>query len=604
MNLYPSGTYNGCHFAILLSFLLLLVHGIPLTEGFSSFLWSKSSSLSSSSSAPSSSWNNNPLEPHRPHCPERRHRTVGRTTTVSPRPRNNRRLGHSTLAFTTTTAALPLQEEEEEEAGWTGTVEQQDTRPKIMEYVESYEEQRLRLWWELDPFSIASDIVNSVLLLAPTTTNNNNDNNSNHQGCTIPLLHRLDGTSFFKQASSSTATNKRTASMATRYEDLFHVLYSGRLNINNTLDNHDGENNPVEEVTIKPNEKVQQHFALTMAYRGDDFCGWQRQPNNSIQPSVQAIVEDSLQAMLIQFQVEQQQQRQPQQPPSLPRVDVRVCGRTDAGVHALAQVCRFRTTSNVSMDQIQTNLSLKFLSLPSKATSVEAATVTVEGSPLPSLGLKCTHIRRVSKNFHPTFGATCRAYTYLMDIDWNEEDSITTTTTGKSATTSTSTTTKSTSSSPSSSSSSTSITLTTRQIQRLNQMLEYLQDQELDYFAMSYGKLKTQTSNCTLYHAKACLVQYCATTITTTTTTERPRTALCIELVGNRFLRRMVRILVSTALQLAVQDDDNQSNNNPSNEDPASLYHVLQRCDRSVTAKPAPPKGLIFVGARFENDIS
>jgi tRNA pseudouridine(38-40) synthase len=589
MNLYPSGTYNGCNFAILLSCLLLLVHGIQLTEGFSSFLWSKSSSLSSS--APPSSWNNNLLEPHRPHRPERRHRTVGYTTTVSPRPRNNQRLGHSTLAFTATTAALLLQEEEE--AGWTGTVVQQDTRSK-MEYVESYEEQRLRLWWELDPFSIASDIVNSVLLLAPTTTTNNSKNNNDNHGCTIPLLHRLDGTSFYKETSSFTSATKSTGSMATGYEDLFHVLYSSPLNINNTLDNHDGKNIPVEKVTTKPNEKVQQHFALTMAYRGDDFCGWQRQPNNMIQPSVQATVEDSLQSMLIQFQEQQQLQQQQLQPTFLPppRVDVRVCGRTDAGVHALAQVCRFRTTFNISMDQIQTNLSLKFSSAPTKVTSVEAVAPTVEAAPLLSLGLKCTHIRRVSKNFHPTFGATCRAYTYLMDIDWKEEDSITTTTTNKSATTSTSTTTKSTSTSLSS---STSITLTTRQIQRLNQMLEYLQDQELDYFAMSYGKLKTQTSNCTLYHAKACLVQYCATT------TERPRTALCIELVGNRFLRRMVRILVSTALQLAVQENDHQSNNNPSNEDPARLYHVLQTRDRSVTAKPAPPKG--YCDLWFHDDI-
>jgi tRNA pseudouridine(38-40) synthase len=533
-------------------------------------------------------------------------------------------LGHSTLAFATIAiAAVPPLEEEEEEPTGAGLVVQDDARPK-MEYVESYDEQRLRLWWELDPFSIAKDIVNSVLLLAPTT--------NNKHGSTISLLRRLDGIPVNKEASSSTATataiakNRSTCSMATGYEDLFHVLYSGSLNNNDNNNSSrsnttvDGKSKPVGVVTTNKNDKVQ-HFALTMAYRGGDFCGWQRQPNNFVQPSVQAIVEDSLQAMLIQFQEQAHQLKQlpgietthipstttknhiygnkPNStllvrcPPSLPPppcVDVRVCGRTDAGVHALAQVCRFRTTLNISMDQIQTHLSLKFSSAPTKAAAVEAtAEATAEATPLPSLGLKCTHIRRVSKNFHPTFGATCRAYTYLIDIDWKEEDSTTTTTTRTTSTTTTS---------PSSSS---SITLTTRQIQRLNQMLEYLQDQELDYFAMSYGKLKTQTTNCTLYHAKACLVQYGTTT--TTTTTERPRTALCIELVGNRFLRRMVRILVSTALQLAVQDDNN-NNNNQSNEDPASLYHVIQTRDRSVTAKPAPPKGLIFVGARFENDIS
>ncbi|MFG0263481.1 MAG: tRNA pseudouridine(38-40) synthase TruA [Novipirellula sp. JB048] len=64
-------------------------------------------------------------------------------------------------------------------------------------------------------------------------------------------------------------------------------------------------------------------FKLTIAYDGTDFSGWQIQPN---QPTIQGMRERALVKLTRQ------------------RVHVVGSGRTDAGVHALAQVASLRTS--------------------------------------------------------------------------------------------------------------------------------------------------------------------------------------------------------------------------------------------------------------------
>src|SRR5262245_21177636 len=63
-------------------------------------------------------------------------------------------------------------------------------------------------------------------------------------------------------------------------------------------------------------------FKLTLQYDGTSYAGAQRQPD---QPTIQEAVEKAI------LQVSQ------------PTVSVIAAGRTDAGVHALGQVARFRT---------------------------------------------------------------------------------------------------------------------------------------------------------------------------------------------------------------------------------------------------------------------
>jgi tRNA pseudouridine38-40 synthase len=66
---------------------------------------------------------------------------------------------------------------------------------------------------------------------------------------------------------------------------------------------------------------MQQRWKLTIEYRGTDYSGWQRQEEGIV--SVQGAVEEAIFAFCQQ------------------RLTIHVAGRTDAGVHARAQVAHF-----------------------------------------------------------------------------------------------------------------------------------------------------------------------------------------------------------------------------------------------------------------------
>jgi tRNA pseudouridine38-40 synthase len=68
---------------------------------------------------------------------------------------------------------------------------------------------------------------------------------------------------------------------------------------------------------------------FTVAYDGTDFCGWQRQKHGPLK-SVAHTIEDALSAVLNE------------------KIGLYASGRTDAGVHARAQVCHFDTTLPIS----------------------------------------------------------------------------------------------------------------------------------------------------------------------------------------------------------------------------------------------------------------
>lgn len=62
---------------------------------------------------------------------------------------------------------------------------------------------------------------------------------------------------------------------------------------------------------------------LKISYDGTNFCGWQRQ-SNSENISIQAVLEEKLSKIFNK------------------KITVTASGRTDAGVHALEQICHFR----------------------------------------------------------------------------------------------------------------------------------------------------------------------------------------------------------------------------------------------------------------------
>ena len=297
------------------------------------------------------------------------------------------------------------------------------------------------------------------------------------------------------------------------------------------------------------------NLKLTVAYRGSDFCGWEDQrhhlyrkdsiktnrkqtTNMQQSPSVQGTLVDILDPIFGKKATVDNSSNDTDTETKFMPIEIKVAGRTDAGVSALAQICRIRIWRSFlpgqdSIDGVENYVK----------ELVNKHTIRLR------LGLRITNVDRVDDAFHPTFGASCRAYAYLIDL--HDEDI---TATNKS--------------------------LTTRDIvPNLDRMLRSLEGHSLDYFAFSYGKVKTQTTICTLFRARASIVE------------SSKRRAICIELIGDRFLRRMVRILVATAIREACACVE-------SNHREALMDIILTR-DRACADRAAAPDGLIFVGAGY-----
>ena len=109
-------------------------------------------------------------------------------------------------------------------------------------------------------------------------------------------------------------------------------------------------------------------FKLTLEYDGTDFVGWGVQPG---QRSIQGEIEAAIEKLTGTFT----------------RVDV--SGRTDAGVHALGQVCAFSTPASRSEKEVRDGLN-RFLPL-------DVAVIEAE---------------RVSEDFDPRRGAKQKQYRY------------------------------------------------------------------------------------------------------------------------------------------------------------------------------------------------
>ena len=94
------------------------------------------------------------------------------------------------------------------------------------------------------------------------------------------------------------------------------------------------------------------NILLTIEYDGKDFNGWQKQPNKlNIQGEIERAIEEI----------------------TGEKVDLIASGRTDAGVHALAQMANFKTNSKLPVEKypIALNTKLKKSIRIQKAEEVE-----------------------------------------------------------------------------------------------------------------------------------------------------------------------------------------------------------------------------------------
>lgn len=80
----------------------------------------------------------------------------------------------------------------------------------------------------------------------------------------------------------------------------------------------------------------EKNIRLVLAYDGSRYFGWQRQMQD---PTVQGTLEEAIQRITGQ------------------RSPLIASGRTDAGVHALHQVCHFKTSSEIAPDALKKGLN-------------------------------------------------------------------------------------------------------------------------------------------------------------------------------------------------------------------------------------------------------
>src|ERR1700749_855060 len=112
-------------------------------------------------------------------------------------------------------------------------------------------------------------------------------------------------------------------------------------------------------------------WKLTIEYDGSGFSGWQRQTNAI---SVQQVLEEAVHKF------------------SGETVNLHVAGRTDAGVHAKAQVAHFDLEKEATADVVRD--AINFHARPHRVIILQA--------------------EAVSNEFHARFGALGRSYQYQI----------------------------------------------------------------------------------------------------------------------------------------------------------------------------------------------
>lgn len=112
------------------------------------------------------------------------------------------------------------------------------------------------------------------------------------------------------------------------------------------------------------------NFKITLEYDGSRYCGWQRQSNA---PTIQGEIEKALRTMVGQ------------------KISIVGSGRTDAGVHAYAQVANFHCDTKLGPQQLKGGL-----------TSLTPEDIVV------------TNCEEVDNTFHARYDAKSKEYIYKI----------------------------------------------------------------------------------------------------------------------------------------------------------------------------------------------
>ncbi|CAH1426801.1 unnamed protein product [Lactuca virosa] len=291
------------------------------------------------------------------------------------------------------------------------------------------------------------------------------------------------------------------------------------------------------EYVITPSQKragrwARMNYKIVLSYHGGSFDGWQKQPELN---TVQEVIEKSLGKFVDERKAALLREK------GLPlEANVVVAGRTDKGVTGFQQVCSFYTwREDIKPQDIQ-----------------DAINSITPGK------LRVISVSKVPRTFHPNFSAKWRRYLYIFPLNNGETDEE-------------------------------------DDNHENEKSLESSFDNENE--KDDEGNIKKPTrclhviqkpsrntgppTECFVFHARATQV-----TLTIDAKKGEYTKAMCIELVANRFLRKMVRVLVATSIREAAAGAEDDA-----------LIKLMDATCRRATAPPAPPDGLCLFDVGYKD---
>ncbi|RDX89514.1 truA, partial [Mucuna pruriens] len=305
-------------------------------------------------------------------------------------------------------------------------------------------------------------------------------------------------------------------------------------------------------------------FKIVLSYHGGSFDGWQKQPGlNTVQRQVLFLTNSAffvVEGSLGKFVDERKTQLL--QDKGLPIEGCAVvAGRTDKGVTALQQGSLYTVTWKKDV----------------KPRDIEdAINHAAPGK------LRVISVSEVSRIFHPNFSAKWRRYLYIFPLtDGGYRDQ---------------------------SSDNGDFCDSFRQneihdsaskdelenekksyvfcVSKVNRLLRKLEGKLLSYKMFARDTKASRNdgppTECFVYHARAMEAR-----LPTTDHGEETK-VMCVELVANRFLRKMVRVLVATSIREAAAGAEDDA-----------LIKLMDATCRRATAPPAPPDGLCLVDVGY-----
>ncbi|KAH9305990.1 hypothetical protein KI387_010394, partial [Taxus chinensis] len=301
-------------------------------------------------------------------------------------------------------------------------------------------------------------------------------------------------------------------------------------------------------------------FKIHLSYDGSSFDGWQKQPGLN---TVQGLVEKTLGKFVDEKKAQEMEAKN-----GSVEATLSVAGRTDKGVSAFQQVCSFYTwRTDISPDDVESKIS-----------------TAAPGQ------LRVVRVSEVSRKFHPNFSAKWRRYLYMLPLKDGEGDqpsqngvspvddfyladrsnnqrmgteginmgSLNTSDIGKFQA---------------------FVKPSNFNVDVVNQLLQQLEGKPLSYaiFARDTQASRSRgpATECFMYHARAAIATLPQLDQDNST---QGRNVMCVELVANRFLRKMVRVLVATAVREAA-----------AGAAPDILLKLMEATCRRASAPPAAP---------------